>query len=149
MLCLLKVRIHVDLQNLDHADGFIGDKLPTELFDQIRSYKIGPATKIDADRMKAIEKREDLKPHLQKIETDLQYLHTYINALNSDYWAALADPEKFRKKQPMYQPELSIIEALSQTYDAWAETSGALEHWQGLCRGWGDDTGDWSDASSD
>jgi hypothetical protein len=63
--------------------------------------------------MKAIEKREDLKPHMQKMETDLQHLCGYITALNKDYFNAIADPEKFRKMQPMYQPELRIVEVLS------------------------------------
>ncbi|KAM0715024.1 hypothetical protein Q7P37_009489 [Cladosporium fusiforme] len=123
-------------ENLNHADEFLGNKLPAELFNQIRSYKIGPATKIHPARVKAIEKREDLTPFLSKIEAELLQLRSYVNALDSDYWPAIADPEKYRKLQPMYQPELPITEALSQTYDAWAETPGALELWQELCKGW-------------
>lgn len=41
--------------------------------------------------------------------------------------------------QPMYQPEIPIVEALSQTYEAWVETPGALELWQELSLKW--DTG--------
>jgi hypothetical protein len=113
MLCLLKLRILRDLRSVDQADSALGDKLPAELFHESRSYLTSPGTKMDPARMKAIEKREDLKPHMQKMETDLQHLCGYITALNKDYFNAIADPEKFRKMQPMYQPELRIVEVLS------------------------------------
>lgn len=132
MLCLLKLRILRDLRDLDQADAALGDKLPAELFHESRSYLVSAATRMDPARMKAIEKREDLKPHIQRIEADLQDLRGYINALNIDYFHATADPEKYRKMQPMYQPELPIVEALSQTYDAWAETPGVLALCQDL-----------------
>lgn len=136
MLCLLNLRILQDLRNLDKADTDLGDKLPAELFHEARSYLISPATKADAARMKAIEKREDLKPHMQKVENDLQDLRGYINAIEKDYFHAIADPEKFRKKQVMYQPELPIVEVLHQTYEVWAESPGALALWQEVCISW-------------
>jgi hypothetical protein len=137
MLSLLKVRILIDLRHLQSADDFVGDKLPTELSDQIRSYDIGAATRIDAARMKAIEKHEDLVPLMKKLKAELKDLRVYVNALNKDYWAAILDPEKYKNMQPMYQPELPIVQALSQTYDAWAETPEALACWKGLCEDWG------------
>ena len=136
MLSLLKIRILIDLRHLQSADDYIGDKLPTELTDQIRSHKIGAATKIDAARMKAIDKHEDLVPLMKKFKTELRDLRVYITALNKDYWAALDDPEKYKAMQPMYEPELPIIQALSQTYEAWTETPEALECWKGLCQDW-------------
>lgn len=51
---------NVSLRHLQSTEAFIASKLPTELSDQIYSCRIGAATKIDASRMKAIEKREDL-----------------------------------------------------------------------------------------
>ena len=136
MLSLLKVRILIDLRNLQSAEELVGDRLPTELSDQIRSYKIGGATKIDAARMKAIEKHEDLVPLMKKLKAELRDLRVYVNALNKDYWAAIMDPEKYKNMQPMYQPELPIVQALSQTYEAWAETPEALACWKGLCENW-------------
>jgi hypothetical protein len=62
-----------------------------------------------------------------------------ITALNKDYFNAIADPEEFRKMQPMYKPELPIVEVLSQTYEAWAETPGAFALWQELCMSWDSD----------
>lgn len=129
-------RILTDLRVVDHADEFLGNRLPAELFNEIRSYKIGPATKIDPARLRAIENREDLSPFLCKTEPALQQLHAYVNALNKDYWPAIADADEYRKRQPMYEPELPITEALSKTHDAWVETPGALELWQELCRSW-------------
>jgi hypothetical protein len=96
---------------------------------------------MDAARMKAIDKREDLKPYMQKIEADLHGLYGYINALNIDYFHALADPEKYRKMQPMYQPELPMTEALVQAYDVWAETTGVFVICQDLSKSWGKSTG--------
>lgn len=52
--------------------------------------------------------------------------------MNKDYFHAIAEPEKYRAMQPMYQPELLIVEALSQTRDAWSEMSGALALWEEL-----------------
>jgi hypothetical protein len=74
MLSLLKVRILIDLRNLQSADEVVGDKIPTELSDQSRSYKISGATKIDAARMKAIEKHEDLVPLMKKLKAELRDL---------------------------------------------------------------------------
>jgi 5'(3')-deoxyribonucleotidase len=91
--------------------------------------------------MKAIDKREDLKPYMRRIEADLGDLYCYINALNNDYFHALADPEKYRKMQPMYQPELPMTEALVQTYDVWAETTGVFVICQDLSKSWGKSTG--------
>jgi hypothetical protein len=139
MLCLLKLRILRDLRSLDQADSALGDKLPAELFHESRSYLISPVTKMDPARMKAIEKREDLSPHVLKIETDLQHLRGYITALNKDYFNAIADHEKLRKMQPMYQLELPIVEVLSQTYEPWAETPGAFALWQELSMSWDND----------
>ena len=136
MLSLLKIRILIDLRHLQSADDFVGDKLPTELSDQIRSYNIGAATRIDPSRMKAIEKHEDLVPLMKKLKSGLRDLRVYVTALNKNYWDALKDPEKYKAMQPMYQPELPIIQALSQTYEAWAETPEALECWWGLCQDW-------------
>lgn len=48
----------------------------------------------------------------------------------------IMDPENYKKMQPMYQPELPIVQALSQTYEAWAETPEALACWKGLCENW-------------
>jgi hypothetical protein len=122
MLSLLKVRILIDLRHLQSTDDFVGDKLPTELSDQIRSYDIGAATKIDAARMKAIEKHEDLVPLMKKLKAELKDLRVYVKALNKDYWAAILDPERYKAMQPMYQPELPIVQA--------------LECWKGLCQDW-------------
>jgi len=141
MLCVFKLRILRDLRDLDRADTALGNKLPAELSNESRSYLISEATKMDAARMEAIDKREDLKPHMQKIEADLHDLYGYINALDADYFHALADPEKYRKTQPMYQPELPIIEALMQTYDVWAETPGVFAICQDFSRSWGRSTG--------
>lgn len=136
MLCLLKLRILRDLRDLDQADAALDNKLPAELFHESRSCLISPATKTDAALMKAIDKREDLKPHIQKPETDLQHLRGYINAMDKDYFEAIADLEKFHKLQPMYQPELPMTKLLTQTYDAWAETPGAIALWRSLCKTW-------------
>jgi hypothetical protein len=119
----------------------LGNKLPAELFNESRSYLVSEATKMDGARLKAIDKREDLKPHIQKIEADLHDLYGYINAPDVDYFHALADPEKYRKMQPMYQPELPITEALMQTYDVWAETPGVFAICQDLSKSWGGSTG--------
>lgn len=55
----------------------------------------------------------DLSPFLRKTEAELQQLHTYVNALNKDHWPAIVDADEYRKRQPMYEPELPITEALS------------------------------------
>lgn len=136
MLCLLKLRVLRDLRDLDQADTALGNKLPAELFHESRSYLISSATKMDAARMKAIDKREDLKPYMQSIETDLRHLRGYIDAMEKDYFHAIAHPDRFHRLQPMYQPELPMTELLTQTHDAWAETPGAIALWQSLCYSW-------------
>ena len=142
MLCVFKLRILMDLRDLHQAGIALGDKVPAELFHECRSYLVGEATKTNAEFMRAIEKREDLKPDINVIEADLCDLETYINALDVDYFDAIANPEKYRKMQPAYEEELLITEALAQTYDAWAETPGAFAMFQWVCDGHSYATGD-------
>jgi hypothetical protein len=130
MLCVFKLRILRDLRDLDQADAALGNKLPAELFNECRSYLVGEATKTNPQLMQAIDKRKSLKWDVHKIEMDIQNLGEHIDDLNEEYFDAIADPEKYRKMQPAYEPELPITEALAQTYDAWAETPGAFAMFQ-------------------
>ena len=130
MLCVFKLRILQDLYDSNGADFALGNKLPAELFNECRSYLIGEATKTDANIMRTIDKREDLLPEIDIIEEDLLDLRAYIDALDANYFDAIAKPDKYKKMQPAYEPELPITEALAQTYDAWAETPGAYVMFQ-------------------
>jgi hypothetical protein len=126
MLCVFKLRILQDLYDLDEADLAIGERLPAEIFDEICSYLIGEATKTDAAIMSAIGKDRDLTPEIETVEQDLRDLRAYIENIDPDYFDAIDQPDKYKKMQPAYEPELPITEALAQTYDAWAETPGAF-----------------------
>ncbi|GAB7335857.1 hypothetical protein MBLNU13_g08120t2 [Cladosporium sp. NU13] len=103
MLCVFKLRILQDLWDLNAADFALGNKLPAELFNDCRSY------------------------------LDLLDLRAYIDALDANYFDAIANPDKYKKMQPAYEPELPITEALAQTCDAWAETPGAYAMFQAIC----------------
>ena len=133
MLCVFKLRVLQDLWDLHAADFALGNKLPAELFNECRSSLVGEATKTDVNIMRAMEKREDLLREIDIIEEDLLDPRAYIDALDANYFDAIAKPEKHRKTQPAYEPELPITEALAQTYDAWAETPGAYVMFQEIC----------------
>jgi hypothetical protein len=91
---------------------------------------IGEATKTNAHLMQAIDRRQSLKWDIPKVEMDIQNLGEHIDDLDEEYFDAIADPEKYRKMEPAYEPEFPITEALAQTYDAWAETPGAFAMFQ-------------------
>lgn len=133
MLCVFKLRILRDLRDLHQADAALGNKLPAELFAGCRSYLIGEATKTNPQLMEAIDRRKDLNWDIHLVEMDIQNLGEHIDDLDGEYFDAIADPEKYRKMQPAYEPELPITEALAQTYDAWAEMPGAFAMFQEIC----------------
>lgn len=83
--------------------------------------------------MRSIDKREDMLPEIDIIEEDLSNLCAYVDALDANYFDAIAKPDKYKKMQPAYEPELPITEALAQTYDAWAETPGSYVMFQEIC----------------
>lgn len=137
MLCVLKLRIIQDLQNLHQADIALGNKLPSELFSEVRSYLISEALRTQPDFMEAIDKRVPLPDFIKVFSWDVRNLRHYIDALDIDYWDALQYPDENMKLQPMHDSELPIAAALEQTFDAWAETPGSFALFDGVCAAWG------------
>jgi hypothetical protein len=74
MLCVLKLRIIQDLQNLHQADIALGNKLPAELFGEVRSYLISEALRTQPDFMEAIDKRVPLPDFIKVFSWDVRNL---------------------------------------------------------------------------
>lgn len=137
MLCVLKLRIIQDLRNLHQADIALGNKLPAEIFSEIRSYLISDATRTQPDFMELIEKRLPLPDFTKIFSWDVRNLSCYIDALEPDYWGALQYPAEYMKMQQMYDYELPIAAALGQTFDTWAETHGSFVLFHEVCAAMG------------
>lgn len=130
MLCLLKWRLLTDLKALDNATAVAGDKLPTELLDQVRSMMVSSATKNNTSLMRDIENGRDIGGHIDQIKLQVMKLFSAVQARNEHYWHGVVSPGGHLTARPPHYSHGDVAEmqlSLSQTYDAWLETPGALE----------------------
>lgn len=130
MLCLLKWRLGSDLTTLENASIAAGDKVPAELLDAIRSHMLNPAAHNNIALKRDVENGRDIDGHLDQLEQQVNYLFNTLQYFNEHYWGAVVEPgSHLTARPPGYSlDDVSEMQlALAQTYDAWAETPGAIE----------------------
>lgn len=130
MLFSLKWRLHSDLQALKTASIAAGDKVPAELLDAIRSHMLNPVAHNNATLMRDVENGRDIDGHIGQLQRQLDALFYTLQYFNEHYWAAVVEPGSHLTAHPPHYSLGSVSEmqlALGQTYDAWAETPGAIE----------------------
>ena len=128
MLCLLKWRLRSDLQALENASIAVGDKVPAELLNGIRSHMLSTAAQNNTPLMKDVENGRDVDRHIDQLEQQINALFDTLNESNQHYWAAVVEPGNHLTARPPHYSQGTVAEmqlALAQTYDAWAETPGA------------------------
>lgn len=130
MLCLLKWRLGWDLTALENASIAAGDKVPAELLDAIRSHMLNPAAHNNIALKRDVENGRDIDGHLDRLEQQVNYLFNILQYFNEHYWGAVVEPGSHLTARPPHYSLGDVSEmqlALAQTYDAWAETPGAIE----------------------
>lgn len=130
MLCLLKWRLRSDLQDLKHASIAAGERVPAELLNNIRSHMLNPAAQNNTTLTRDVENGRDIGGHISQLEQQVDALFDALNNANKYYWAAVVEPGNHLTARPPHYSAGTVSEmqlALAQTYDAWAETPGAIE----------------------
>lgn len=130
MLCLLKWRLQTDLQALKNASIAAGGKVPAELLNGIRLQMLSPAAQNNTALISDVENGRDIGGHISQLEQQVDALSNALQDSNKHYWAAVVEPGDHLTARPPHYSQGTVSEmqlALAQTYDAWAETPGAID----------------------
>lgn len=130
MMCLLKLRLLFDIQALKSASTAVGDRLPQELVDEVRSHMVSSSTCSNTRLLRDIGNGKDLASYTTELESQIEKMWTAVQTWNGFYWKAVAKPGKHLDARPDYTSQGDAGElqvSLKQTHAAWAETPGALQ----------------------
>lgn len=136
MLCLLKWRLHSDLQDLVNLYTVAGERLPTELFDLICCYMTtSQPIRNYKTLMEDIAKGKDISHLINGLAQQTASLFNSVHKSNEVYWTAVVEPWNNTMTptgQLLYYPISELPRCLEQTHQAWIETPGAMEWLQGM-----------------
>jgi hypothetical protein len=124
-VCLVKIRLMIDLQALQRARQEAGPHVPRELLDTIQQHS---ANTVIASNPTILE-REDQTPHIAKLQEQVQVLYAAIHKANPHFWPALLKPgDNLTQRPNLYgfgdKGQMQLV--LQYNYNAWAETPGAI-----------------------
>ena len=125
-IILVKIRVLIDLLALKGA-ALIGHKVPPEILDNICSQMVGYIV----FKRKDIMKGENLDSMIEKLEGDVLRMYLDVEMSNRHFWPALLRPGLNLSVRPkVFSPggveEMQL--GLQHTYDAWAESPGAIDY---------------------
>jgi hypothetical protein len=124
-ISLLKIRLLIDLQALQRAKEEAGPHVPREILDGIQQYSVSSVVTSTS----SIIEREDQTPHIAKLRTQIEGLYAAVKNANPHFWPALIRPGEHLKARPNFYtpggPEAMQL-TLQYSYNAWAETPGAI-----------------------
>ncbi|THZ53345.1 hypothetical protein D6C86_09894 [Aureobasidium pullulans] len=106
--------------------GHCPDKLPPELVDNVHDQLVSNIIAANKDAVKS----QDLSPEIKNVESQVNELCRYIAKANKHFWPAFLDPGRDLTARPAYysrgdEREMQLY--LVYSYDAWKETSGAID----------------------
>jgi hypothetical protein len=107
-----------------------GDKVPAELLNEIRSHMLSSAAQNSVTLMRDVENGRDIGGHISQLAQQVDTLFDTLHNANRHYWGAVVKPGGHLTARPPHCSRGDVSEmqlSLSQTYDAWLETRGALE----------------------
>lgn len=125
-ITLLKIRLLIDLRALQNS-SVIGNRVPQEILDSVRGQLVSGS--IIADN-KSIINAKDHAPLIESTEVQVQDLYAAVKKSNNHFWPALLKPGKHLTARPETYSHGSVAQMqliLQYSYDAWVETSGALD----------------------
>ncbi|KAF2669939.1 hypothetical protein BT63DRAFT_225724 [Microthyrium microscopicum] len=128
-MTLLKIKLLLDVQNLDKSLEKNGEKVPNEVFDGIQQHVVRSPIFL-TPRNKIILEQKDHTDLILKLKRQIKQLYGTVNNVNRFYWTALLQPGRCLNSRPqMYSPGTKdeMVLKLQYTYDAWIETKGSLE----------------------
>ena len=131
-ITLVKIRLLIDVRTLEDS-SLIRTKVPQEILDSLREHLV---SSIIAEN-RSIMNATDQTPLIQKLKEQVQTLYTGVKKQNQHFWKALLDPGKHLTALPSAyshgsREQMQLV--LQYSYDAWAETPGAIDMIRELVR---------------
>lgn len=129
---LIKIRLMLDLIALQKSSE-IAEKLPTELFNNVRFHMVGSVIAERDSVMSSLDQTRLILDLMDQIST----LFSSVKANNKHFWPALVDHRSHLTSKPAYHSSGTIEEAqlvLQYSYKAWYETPGAVDLIRGILK---------------
>lgn len=124
---LLKVKMLLDLKNLQKSAFLKDTRLPQELVDRIQYFI--PLSNIIRNNIK-IMSTTNYHPRMRELFGQAGLLYEAVNLFNTHFWPALVDPKTHLQARPdTYstgsEQEMQMV--LQHCFDSWNETPDAIE----------------------
>jgi hypothetical protein len=124
-VALMKIRLLLDVTHLQNS-AVLGEKLPQELLDNIRSQLVSTVVAGNKDIMDS----KDQTPLIVKLKSQVEELYTAVKKSNEYFWPALLRPGANLVARPEAYVQGSrehMQLVLQYSYDSWVETPGAID----------------------
>ncbi|KAK2807623.1 hypothetical protein FQN51_000060 [Onygenales sp. PD_10] len=124
---LLKIRLLLDLRDLQNSTLAIEGRLPRELRDNVRGHLL--RSPIIANNRQILE-RDDHSEAIKSLSSQIPELFRAIGEANEFFWDCMLDPYPYLDAYPTsYSPgsESEVEAMLKYIYSSWEETPGALD----------------------
>ncbi|KAF7186711.1 Rho GTPase-activating protein gacZ, partial [Pseudocercospora fuligena] len=128
-MTLIKLRLLFDIRELEQRSP-VGEKVPQEILDLVREQMASDIISRNESLMSDIRNGVSLKPHIQKLEGQLDVLFQAAKQNNECFWPAIVNPGSALTARPATYSMGSREEMelkLQYLYEAWEETPGAVE----------------------
>jgi hypothetical protein len=124
---LIKLKLALDLRSLDRTVPEVGTRVPPEIWDNIRRKALLSPVLLGKKDVMAKVSNADLA---QKLGVQMEDLFNTVHRANPHMWPTICDPGDHLTARPACYGMGTIEEAqisLKWSYDAWAETPGAID----------------------
>ena len=124
---LLKIKLILDLEALQNST-LVGGKVPPEILDDIQRHVVRSSV-VSLDRR--LRERGDHAAYLKSLEVQVYNLYTAVHTSNAYLWPCLVNPGAHLFALPTASDsagsvgEMQLV--LQHSYNAWAETPGAID----------------------
>ncbi|KAK2798297.1 hypothetical protein FQN50_008902 [Emmonsiellopsis sp. PD_5] len=125
---LLKVKLLLDLKDLQNSTLAIGAKLPPELLHNVRSHLV--RSPIIANNRRLLEREEHMEA-IDSLTIQVSDLFLAIDEYNDYFWDCMLDPEPYLDECPTccQAPGMSeVMIMFKYIYPSWQETPGAMDY---------------------
>lgn len=126
-LCLLKIKLLLDIMRLEQSTASLGPIIPREIIDLIESsVPQSPVVRTSHDIMSG--DGDARKTVLKTLEVQIDEIFHAVDEANEHFWPALIDDKYASTEIPECHSHGSEEEvAIFCSYRAWAETPGAID----------------------
>jgi hypothetical protein len=125
-MTLLKIRLMLDLVDMDKAVKSLGDKAPQDRMELVKEHARGDILLWRKD----IVDRADYKDPISDLRKQVRDMYAMVDDANEYFWPALVNPAPYANAMPTGYSRGSreeIFLKFRYSWYSWAETPGALE----------------------